>query len=421
MTLRHRRHRSVALPARVAPAGGLVGVVLLALLAAGLSMPARAAVPGSLRTASSAQAPTLSDRVRSSEDPLALRQEIDTFLDFHVGRLFGEDRAAVSQSRQMLADAVSDPASAAFKRLYADLLIDRLNRPIGSAATFNQLNAAIVIERVARATQSLRFGSLITRLAADDDASVAIWAAKAAYSVFPELLASMNDRDRQALVAALAGSVQRFPDNGALAEEVYRTLSMRTIELRPPSQAALQGGAPAIVPAVQDVIAFRVGRYAPNAPAPDPMAELPGLVVLTNNFVWGAQNDAQKMRTAAVLRDLMLQVAITANNLDRDATERRTLIDIVKRVGSAFEGISGPPQPNGQPVMPEVFSAAQTVRRMGPAANPAAVTSATEGLARALEAAFTGIPAPQLSTRPPAEQEGEEPATTQSGTQPAVN
>jgi hypothetical protein len=380
-------------------------------MAGSAALPAASDASTALRPALAAQDPTLSNRVRTSEDPDALRNEIDTFLEFHVGRLFSEETAAVSQSRQMLADAVSDPASAAFRRLYAELLIERLNRRISNAETFNQLNAAIVIEKVVRLTQNQRFGPLITRLAQDDDASVAIWAAKAAYPIFPELLGTLPARDREALVAALAGSVQRFPENGALAEDVYRTLAMRTTELRPPSQQVLVAGAPAIVPAVQDLIAFRVKQYHPNAPAPDPLAELPGLVVLTNNFIWPNQPADQQQRTVAVLRDLMLQLTITANNLPQQDQDRRNLVDIIKRVGSAFEGISGPAQPNGEPVMPEVFTAAQVVRRLGQVPTPASLSAATEGLSRALSTAFAGLPAPQLSTQGPAEEDEEEPTT----------
>ena len=386
----------------------VASLVLATVFAAGTTRVAEAALT---RHLASAQVPTLSERVRTSEDPLALRNEIDTFLDFHVGRLFGEDRTAVSQSRDLLSEAVADPATNAFKRLYAELLIERLNRRAASAATFNQLNCAIVIERVTRQTQDLRFGPLITRLAGDDDASVVIWAAKAAYSIFPELLAGLGTRDREALVNALATAVQRFPDNGALAEEVYRTLSMRTIELRPPAEALLAGGAPAIVPALQNVIAFRTQRYAPNAPAPDPLAELPGPVVLTNAVVWNAQNDAQRQRTVAVLRDLMLQVTATAANLDQQDQGRRILVDIVKRVGSAFEGISGPAQLNGEPAIPGVFAAAQAVRRMGPVPNVNTLNTNVQGLDQALQAAFQGLPAPQLSTRP-AEQDATTRPTT---------
>src|SRR5687767_4710293 len=156
------------------------------------------------------QSPTLSERVRTSEDPVSLRGEIDTFLDYHFGRLFGEDPSAVAASRAALGDPVGQSSTPAFNRFYAELLADRLLRRFPNAPTFNQLNAAIVTEEVARGTQSTRFGPVITRMAADDDASVAYWAAKAAYPIFPELLQALDGRGREALVTALVGAVQRF-------------------------------------------------------------------------------------------------------------------------------------------------------------------------------------------------------------------
>lgn len=344
------------------------------------------------------QPPTISQRALQSETPDAFREEIETFLDFHVQRVFGEDPAAAAGSREQLgAQMARSEATTAFKNLYADFLISRLQRRIAGAATFNQLNAAIIAEKIARATQTSRLAPLLTLLAQDDDAAVAMWGAKAAWPIFADLVRNLPAVERDRLIAALVGAVKRFPENGPLAEDVYRTLAMRTTEMRPPPAEVLQRGAPVVVPAVQELIALRVLRYRPNQAPVGPLAEGPGLVFLTNNFVWPSQTPEQRTRSVAVMRDLMIQGAATANSLPQSDEQRLQIVELLKRLGSALSGISGPNQPGGQPVYPDVHRTAQQLYRLTRSPSNTVLADYVTQLRGALEGAFPGLPAPQLS------------------------
>lgn len=359
--------------------------------------------------------PTLSQRALQSETPDAFREEIETFLDFHLQRLFGEDPAAAQASREQLgAQVAMGEATTAFKNLYADFLISRLQRRSAGGSSFNQLNAAIVAEKIARATQTSRLAPLVTLLAQDDDAAVAMWGAKAAYPIFADLVRNLPAGDRDRLIAALVGAVKRFPDNGPLAEEVYDTLAMRTTEMRPAPAEVLQRGAPLVTPAVQELIALRVLLYRPNHAPPSPLAEGSGLVFLTNNFVWPSQTPEQRTRSVAVMRDLMLQAAATASGLPQNDEQRLQIIELLKRLGSALSGISGPNQPGGQPVYPEVYRAAQQLYRSTKSPSNAVLSGYVTELQGSLEAAFPGQPAPALSklaATAPATQPATVPAT----------
>ncbi len=345
--------------------------------------------------------PNLSARIRGSEEPVAFRNEIDAFLDYHVSRLLGDDPVAVGQAREALSNQVGDQqATISFKNLYADLLVNRLQRAAANEATFNQLNIAIVAERLARLTGSTRLGPLITTLAEDDDAQVALWAAQAAQPIFPELLSAAGSGDTNRLTRAMVESVKRFPGNGPLAEDVYETLSMRITEARPPSRAVLERGASTVVPALHDLMAFRTGLVTPSAPAPHPRAELPALVLIVHPFTWPVQTQEQKTATVVRLRDLMVRLAETAGNMEGDP--RREVIEVLTRIGSGFETISGPTVPNGPPQLPELYPAAQQLRRAPPTVAQRQLEEYVAGIVDALASTYPDLPAPQLASQPDA-------------------
>lgn len=369
------------------------------------------------------QPPTLSTTLLQSENPSAFSSEIERYLDFHMQRLFGTDVSEVSQAREMLGAPLRAEASVTFRNLYADYLLSRLQRRLGGAPTFNQLNAAIVAEKVARMAQSSRLAPLLRQVIEDDDAAVALWGLKAAYIVFPTLSRSLPAGERDALISAVVAAARRFPENGPVAEEAFKTLSMRTTESRPPSGETLAQAAPVVTPAMNELIRFRVGQYRPNQPPPIPLAENAALVFLTNIFVWPNQPPEQRSQTVMTLRDLMLQATITANNLPQNSDLRVQVVELLKRIGSAFEGISGPAQRGGQPVHPEVHRAAQQLRQSTSRPSPAVLEQYVADLRTAVEVAFPGLPAPVLSSLAAAEQT-EDPATgpaTDQTTQPQVD
>lgn len=363
--------------------------------------------------------PALADNVLTSENPSSFSGEIEKYLEYHLQRLFGDDPKAVKQSREQLSAPLRPEAGATFKNLYADYLITRVQRRLGSAATFNQLNAAIVAERVSRSSQSSRIAPLARQFIEDDDAAVALWGAKSVYPVFPDLVRNLPARERDGLIGALVAAAKRFPQNGPLTEEIFRTLSMRTTELRPPAAEVLVAGAPIVTPAVQDLITFRVSLYRPNQAAPSPLAEGPGLVFLTNNFVWPSQSPQQKMISITAMRNLMLQAAATANGLPTNSDERVQVVELLKRLGSAFEGISGPAQPGGPPAHPDVYRTARTLRNSTPRPSPTVLNQYISDVRGAVESAFPGLPAPELS-RLGATQPAQDPTTRPTtGTAPA--
>lgn len=188
---------------------------------------------------------------------------------------------------------------------------------------------------------------------------------------------------------------------------------MRTQESRPADVQVLQSGAAAVVPAVQDVIAFRVGQYRPAEPAVSPLAEGPGLVVLTNNFVWPAQGPEQKLRSVAVMRDLMLQAMTTANNMPQSSEERVLVLELIRRIGSAYEAVSGEAQAGGAPQHPELNRAANKLRNISTRSSPAVLLQAVNEVRDAVAKAYPNLPEPQLSTRPPGGEQPGAPAAAQ--------
>ena len=350
-------------------------------------------------TFAAAQPPSLSQRVLESEDPAAFRAEIDAYQEHFLQQLFGEDASAVAESREQLTAPLKPEASAPFKGLYTDLLATRILRRAPAAPMYNQLNAAIVTERLARLTKEWRLAAVIRLFLEDDDASVALWGAKAATPIFPELITNLPQREREALVASLIGAAKRFPDSGPLAEDVFKALSMRTTEPRPPGSDVLQNGAATVVPAVHELMAFRVGQYRPAESAPSPLAEVPGLVILTNNFVWPRQSPEQKARTMAMLRDLMLQATASANAMPTSQEDRVQILELIKRIGSAYEAVTLPAQAGAPSEHPELNRAANKLKNISARSSPAALSQAVQEVQDGLAKAYPDLPPPQLSTR----------------------
>ena len=101
-------------------------------------------------------------------------------------------------------------------------------------------------------------------------------------------------------------------------------------------------------------------------------------------------------------------LSVLRKHLEQQGQTRRAIVETIKRVGSAFVGISGPVQSGGDPQIPAVYPAAQTVYRLGGAPSTNSLESAVNALNAALDVAFPDLPPPQLSTRPP---EATQPAT----------
>ena len=108
----------------------------------------------------------------------------------------------------------------------------------------------------------------------------------------------------------------------------------------------------------------------------------------------------------------MLQATTTANNMVQAADERMPIVELIKRIASAYEAISGEAQAGGEPEHPELNRAANKLRNVSTRSSQAVLTQAVTEVIDALAKSHPSLPAPQLSTRPAAEQPGA-PATPQ--------
>ena len=286
---------------------------------------------------------SLSNQIRTSSNAGEFRVDIESFLKAKIESVRGSDLAAAAQAREAILKEIADPAaSASFKDEYARQLSLLLPGLLKEGRFFTRLNGAIILEDVARRTGSGRLVEVTTDALGDESAGVAIWAVKAAEPLMAESLARNGNRDP--LVPAVIQTVKTFPDNGALAEEAYRTLMIRLTGGNVVDMRVLDKAIPVVVPATLDVMDFRMAQYDPAAVAsPEtPMAEVDGLLLVSHPATWGRIDGETQTRMMKTLRDLTadsLQTLLAAIEADDDEM-RDSLGNLLKRIGSSVQAIS---------------------------------------------------------------------------------
>jgi hypothetical protein len=191
-----------------------------ALLATGVAAPASAQsiqpLPGS---------------VRSSPNSGSSQQALQQFVQQRVAELTSGDPVAVAAAREAMLNEITggDPG---FLSAYAAAMENRLRPALSSEDLLAKINAAVVVDRLARVAEGTELTSSVRTLIEDENPIVVRWGVTAAKGILPTALTDARAVGRDRLVPAIGDAVQnRFPDDAALAQYAYETLAEATNDL----------------------------------------------------------------------------------------------------------------------------------------------------------------------------------------------
>src|SRR5690242_10809491 len=153
----------------------------------------------------------------------AVKAMIERYVQTEVGLLAYPDSGVVKDAKDRIDRALvgSPPPSAEYQAEFARQLNAALLPLFKHPEMRVRLNAAIVLQHAAEKFDNVLLAPAATAAVSDSALPVVIWGVKASRNLVAGNLDLLPATRNNALLAAVAGAVKRFPTSGALAEDVY--------------------------------------------------------------------------------------------------------------------------------------------------------------------------------------------------------
>lgn len=281
----------------------------------------------------------IDQKVKQSNNPQEIRPTVEAFMQSQFGVLAGPDADTQPRARSMivseatLMQGVQNTATPVYTDVYCQVLNQQLENLAKNPSLRARLNGAIVLTAVAQVTQNINLRGATLAMLNDANDGVVLWAVKASRSLLPTIvrIKPIDTRLISAVVAA-AKAHSKGTCGGAVALEAYDALSLNAADrnvvrqLKPDMIGA-------VVPAVQELLAFRLTLYQKGIP-PEYHAERRPAFFLTDGTIWAAQTPEQRLQTMQLLSDLIALIANQAsqpNVSPQDRTELLVTIGVVTR------------------------------------------------------------------------------------------
>jgi hypothetical protein len=270
----------------------------------------------------------LGKEIRTSPSPPV--PPIQAFIKQQITKLHGSDPKATHDAREaLLAESVAPDASAGYLATYARELNAALLEVQKDPDLRVRLNAAIACAKVSDNTlQKLTTGvpPLAPSMMAfmnDGSEAVSLWGLKAARISMPRLL---TQGGAEPMIAAVVAAAKKYPSNTTAAYEALAS------DANPKLLPTI------IIPAIQDLLAYRVSLYQKSVPA-DPAAEIFAANTLVPKTWWTAHTKDQKHKTLQLLLNLAAAAAQRAADPNITSDQREAMAMLVKQAALSFQAI----------------------------------------------------------------------------------
>jgi hypothetical protein len=283
-----------------------------------------------------AQRGGLPSDLKSAPDVRPRSAEITAFVSAQVTQLGNDkDPAAQQRARDLLiregAPGGVQP-SGSFLASYAAALNTALLPVAKSPNARTRLNAAIVVQRVAKTTSSANLEPVTAAFAQDACAGVALWGMRAAQYILPVEAASGTGGK---LSAAILAGAKKHADEGDVLEEAYKAITLIS------SKNVTATSAPVVTGDVLALLQFRIDQYVKKTP-PKPDLDNRAVTYLTLSRVLDAKDAASVKRRPVILQAISNLAGVVAQHAAaRQDQARRPYLDVLKNVGSALQAIAG--------------------------------------------------------------------------------
>lgn len=359
-----------------------------------------------------AQAP-IPDAIKTGTEPERQRAAVQQYIKAHVERLSADDPSARTTSRDALvsesgATAAAAGGSSAPTASYIDVYAAELNTELArilSAADASmeaRLNAAIVVQRVARADRNARLEPAARAALAAKAEPVVLWGLKASAQLLPSSLA-VRRTNNELLAQVLATGLER--GTNVLAIDAYDALTLTSYSTAADQlrvtipDARWRELVPVVWPALAKLWAARLDRYAQapspdgSTPAVDPSPEQIPASFVGSVRTWPALQPPQQLEAAQLLLN---QLTVAAERVVAGGSERDAFANVARRTAAALSVIG---EAEGNAALREAGRAAAG---LGANATPAAVRQAAAAVVTAAKAVpkFSKLQSPPASTRP---------------------
>lgn len=359
-----------------------------------------------------AQAP-IPDAIKTGTEPERQRIAVQQYIKAQVERLSSTDPAARAAARDALVSesgataapsAGANAPTASYIDVYATELNAELSRVLTAAETPMEakLNAAIVVQRVARGDRNARLEpSAKAAMSAKAD-PVALWGVKASAQLVPASL-GVRPRNNDLLAQVLATTQARKSD--VLVVDAYDALTLTTYST-PADQlrvsipdARWRELVPLVWPALAKHWSARLERFDPGAGTNasgspvDPSAEQIPASFVGSVRTWPALQPAQQLEAAQLLIN---QLSAAAERVVAGGDDREAFGNVARRTAAALSVI-GDTEGNAA-----LRDAGRAAAGLGPNATVAAVRQAATAVITAARAVpkFAKLQPPPVSTRP---------------------
>jgi hypothetical protein len=157
----------------------------------------------------------------------------------------------------------------------------------------------------------------------DGNEAVSLWGLKAAKVAMPRLL---KQAAAQPLINAVLAAAKKYPAN---AQAAYEALA---------SDADPKLLPVIVIPAIQDLLAYRVGLLQKGVP-PDPAAELFAANTLVPKTWWTAHTKDQKQKTQQLLLNMGAAASQRAADPNIAPDQREVMALLVRQAALSFQAI----------------------------------------------------------------------------------
>jgi hypothetical protein len=263
----------------------------------------------------------------------AIKQYVGKF----VKQLTGEDRQASADARRELikpTDPTANP-SAGFMTAYSIAISQQLKPAVDHPDALVRLNAALVIESLARRGAGGPFEPLIVQLIGDSSAGLAVWGLRAGAWLLPDQLTAAGGPG--ALVQAVANVPLLLPESAPAIEEAYDALAKRLGDAEFARGLGARRGAlfSAVAGELQGLLTSRLSIDTTGSRV-SPMSDERALRFLLTSG-WNETSPEQQTRSIELANQTLL-VALERLKQQRaaavDATEN---IELIKKVGTSLQ------------------------------------------------------------------------------------
>ncbi|MBC7785254.1 MAG: hypothetical protein H7144_15570 [Burkholderiales bacterium] len=287
--------------------------------------------------------------VREAKSHDTTKSSIDAYVAKLVTQIAANDaKSGVAREELASQSDVKGPIAptASFNLTYISSVSTGIQPLLKHQEAAVRLNGAIVVHRLAVATQQATLQPLVEQVMNDTAPAVQLWGVKAAGVLLPSLFSNATTLGSEKLSAGIVACVKKNPRLGAVVQEAYKAFDLTAVT------PAL--GAPALVKAtdrMNEVLAFRVQQYAAGMPA-DPQSERAPPLYLIKGVVTKANTPKQTNETMQNLSDLLAvsaQRTVALQGADRARMQNvvsgaagsiRVLVPTTKDVTAIFNNLA---------------------------------------------------------------------------------